>query len=36
LEMKVQQDFRAQKVLIINGWMVSQTEARQCALLSLS
>lgn len=30
------EDFKSQNLLILNGWVLSQTEARQCALLSLS
>ncbi len=33
---KIQQEFKANQVLAINGWVVSVTEARQCALLSLT
>jgi hypothetical protein len=36
LEEKSQQDFKADKVIIVNGWVLSVTEARQCALLSFS
>jgi len=36
LEMKVEQDFKENKLIRINGWVLSKTEARQCALLSLS
>ena len=36
LEMKVEKDFREEKILLINGWILSPTEARQCALMSLS
>jgi hypothetical protein len=31
---KVQQDFLANKTMIIKGWVISKTEARQCALFS--
>ncbi len=33
---QAEQDFRTKKILIIDGWIISQTEARQCALLALS
>ena len=36
LEMKVQKDFKEHKYLDIKGWVISETEARQTALLSLS
>ncbi len=35
LEMKVEQDFKAENITILKGWVISETEARQCALLSL-
>jgi hypothetical protein len=31
---KVQQDFLTNKTMIIKGWVISATEARQCALFS--
>jgi hypothetical protein len=36
LEWQVENDFKKEKILIINNWVISETEARQCALLSLS
>jgi hypothetical protein len=36
LEKKVKQDFQENKTMIVDGWVLSVTEARQCALLSLS
>jgi hypothetical protein len=33
---KIQQEFKSNQVLTINGWVISITEARQCALLSLT
>ena len=33
---KMQEEFINAKVLIINDWIISITEARQCALISLS
>ena len=32
---KIRQDFVTNKIVIINGWILSITEARQCALYSL-
>jgi hypothetical protein len=36
LELKVERDFKEEKIVTIAGWVLSTTEARQCALLSLS
>jgi hypothetical protein len=36
LELKVERDFKEEKIVRIAGWLLSTTEARQCALLSLS
>jgi hypothetical protein len=36
LEMNIEKEFKEKKDIIINGWVLSETEARQCALLSLS
>lgn len=36
LEMNVEEDFKNGKFLTIKGWIISETEARQCALHSLS
>jgi hypothetical protein len=36
IELKTERDFRSEKILIINNWIISRTEARQCALLALS
>jgi hypothetical protein len=33
---KIEEDFLNSQTLIINGWVISQTEARQCAFLSLT
>jgi hypothetical protein len=33
---KVQEDFINQRIVAVNGWILSETEACQCALLSLS
>jgi hypothetical protein len=35
LEMKIQNDFESGNTVILNGWILSLTEARQCALFSL-
>ena len=34
-ENKVRQDFENNNTVLINGWLLSITEARQCALMSL-
>ncbi len=36
MEKKMNEDFLHDNTFIINGWVISQTEARQCALFSLS
>jgi len=36
IEKIVEADFRSAKLVVIKGWVLSETEARQCALLSLS
>lgn len=36
LEKKIEQEFKAENVTIVNGWVLSVIEARQCALLSFS
>ncbi len=33
---KIQQEFKDNNILNLNGWVLSPTEARQCALLSLT
>jgi|HubBroStandDraft_5_1064220.scaffolds.fasta_scaffold581177_1 hypothetical protein len=35
LAKRIQQDFDSANILILNGWVISETEARQCALFSL-
>ena len=35
LDKKIQQDFKTDKTLIVDGWVLSVTEARQCALFSM-
>ena len=36
IEKNVEMDFKEDKLIVIKGWIMSETEARQCALLSLS
>ena len=36
LNKKVGQDFQQQKIVIVDGWILSVTEARQCALYSIT
>lgn len=36
LQRKIQQEYSAYKTIIVNGWVISPTEARQCALFSLT
>jgi hypothetical protein len=36
IEKNVEIDFKSDKLIVIKGWVISETEARQCALLSLS
>jgi hypothetical protein len=36
IEKIVEMDFKSERYLIIKGWVLSETESRQCALLSLS
>ena len=33
---RVRQDFQENKIMVVDGWILSVTEARQCALFSLS
>ena len=35
LENKIKQDFEKDRIIILKGWVLSLTEARQCALFSL-
>ena len=35
LENKVQTDFKNGKIIVVDGWVLSVTEARQCALFSI-
>ncbi len=36
LKNEIKQDFETGKIVIVKGWVLSITEARQCALYSLS
>jgi len=36
IEKIVEMDFKSERYILIRGWVLSETEARQCALLSLS
>ena len=36
IEEKIQKDFEEEKMVIVDGWILSETEARQCALFSLA
>jgi hypothetical protein len=35
LDNRVKQDFRSGKTVTVTGWIMSETEARQCALYSI-
>jgi hypothetical protein len=36
IDAQVHDDFEAGRTVLVSGWVLSQTEARQCALYSLS
>ena len=36
LEKKIQSEFKESKIIVEDGWVLSETEARQCALFSFS
>ena len=36
LEQKIKTDFKTGKTVLVNGWVLSVSEARQCALYSLT
>ncbi|HNG63445.1 MAG TPA: hypothetical protein PLK54_06810, partial [Ferruginibacter sp.] len=36
IEKKTLEDFNTSRILILKGWVISVTEARQCALFSLT
>jgi hypothetical protein len=33
---QIREDFAAGRIVVVSGWVLSETEARQCALHSLS
>ncbi|RAW00342.1 hypothetical protein DQQ10_14915 [Pseudochryseolinea flava] len=35
LEQRIQNDFEKNEIVIVDGWILSRTEARQCALFSI-
>jgi hypothetical protein len=36
LEQQITVDYQSGNTVLLNGWLLSKTEARQCALFSLS
>ncbi|MBS1753439.1 MAG: hypothetical protein KF741_01615 [Ferruginibacter sp.] len=36
LDAKIHDDFEKNSIFVLNGWIIAQTEARQCALFSLT
>ena len=36
IEEQIREDFAAGRTVVVSGWVLSETEARQCALYSLS
>jgi hypothetical protein len=36
IDEQVRDDFAAGRIVVVSGWVLSETEARQCALYSLS
>jgi hypothetical protein len=36
IDEQIRDDFAAGRTVVVNGWVLSETEARQCALYSLS
>lgn len=36
LDKKIQQEFKDEKTIVAKGWVISVTEARQCALFSMT
>lgn len=36
IDKKIAQEFKKEKTIVANGWVISVTEARQCALFSLT
>ena len=35
LKQKIKEDFSTDNIIIVNGWVLSKTEAQQCALFSI-
>lgn len=35
LDQKIKENFKAENIVVIDGWILSTTEARQCALFSI-
>jgi hypothetical protein len=35
LEQQIKKDFETNEIVVVNGWILSKTEARQCALFSM-
>jgi len=35
MQQKVTEDYESKEIVMIDGWLLSVTEARQCALFSL-
>lgn len=36
LQQQIQEDYKTESIVMIDGWLLSVTEARQCALFSLT
>jgi len=36
LESRIRDEFKNGKIISVNGWVISVTEARQCALMTFS
>ncbi|GAC1422127.1 MAG: hypothetical protein NVS1B13_08420 [Flavisolibacter sp.] len=36
IEKNIREDFELGRIVIVNGWILSQTEARQCALFEMN
>ncbi len=36
LDKKINEDFQSSKIIVLKGWIISITEARQCALFSMN
>jgi len=35
IEEKIRQDFKSENIVVVQGWVLSVTEARQCAIFSI-